>query len=569
MQKKYLEDEIISVAKRFIASKCYSISLPVSADLINKLKRDGFIVNNEKIDNYWFLTPEFYKINKKIIDSYNFSWVEIELLKLCSPLSVMFFDGELAHLFLNNPNYIFSWNGYRGYVCSKDDSRTDLYIKDLCLCHDVVDNKIVLGIFIMDLLDSSFISQITVEPYFLSGESDRYEYHEYNYKNLILGEWLEPEETDIYNVILEGIKIVNYVYNVKYSRRLFKNEYEIEDLQFYMPLFFPTKINRFNFMLELLKIILDNLNLKTLKYIIKKNYNNMKNKNEFSLDDLKDSEFREFKAFKLYYGQKEEFNDINLTKLDEIRNLRTEPAHKIYLNDLNYEYCEEQDEMLINIYILLNAILIVEDSENNYISEYKNGVFKCFYGKQGSISAKNGFNKTSYRYYRGYERLINDKFSVRDAEVMIAGNEIVEIKSKLTKCLEKNTKADKDFVNKVVNEILNNKICLPNERELKSFFYGQAMQSYISGETKNYKKLGVKLYNEFILKKYKYIFVFADSSEMYWNLPKTIEMLEKDKTELFGCGLILSYLTNFFSQDDSNIFYTKDDNLLFINNIWD
>ncbi len=110
MQKKYLEDEIISVAKRFIASKCYSISLPVSADLINKLKRDGFIVNNEKIDNYWFLTPEFYKINKKIIDSYNFSWVEIELLKLCSPLSVMFFDGELAHLFLNNPNYIFSWN---------------------------------------------------------------------------------------------------------------------------------------------------------------------------------------------------------------------------------------------------------------------------------------------------------------------------------------------------------------------------------------------------------------------------------------------------------------------------
>lgn len=69
-----------------------------------------------------------------------------------------------------------------------------------------------------------------------------------------------------------------------------------------MPLFFSTKINRFNFMMELAKIFLDNINGKSLKKLIKKNYENMSNKNDFVLEDLEKEEFREYKTFKTFFG---------------------------------------------------------------------------------------------------------------------------------------------------------------------------------------------------------------------------------------------------------------------------
>lgn len=69
----------------------------------------------------------------------------------------------------------------------------------------------------------------------------------------------------------------------------------------------------------------------------------MDNKNDFSLDDLKNESFREYKAFKTYFGRYKLFSNLSFEKLNEIRSLRTEPAHKIYVKDLNYSYCVEQD----------------------------------------------------------------------------------------------------------------------------------------------------------------------------------------------------------------------------------
>ena len=53
---------------------------------------------------------------------------------------------------------------------------------------------------------------------------------------------------------------------------MFNNEYDVSELQFYMPLFYPTKVNRFNFMMELAKIFLDNINGKVLKKKIREEY---------------------------------------------------------------------------------------------------------------------------------------------------------------------------------------------------------------------------------------------------------------------------------------------------------
>jgi hypothetical protein len=433
----------------------------------------------------------------------------------------------------------------------------------------LLENKIIIGIFLVDLIDLSYKSQMIFEPFMLEEIDDRYEFHQYNVKNLILGEWLDEDEEDIYTVLLEGIRIVNYIFEKKHGFKLYKNEYNCGDLQFYMPLFYPTKINRFNFCMEIYKIFLDNINKSSLKKKILRDYDKMSNKDEIDLEKLNNGGYGVFSFYKLYFGQYKQFHEISYDKLDEILELRKEPAHKIYINDLNYEYCKEQDEILINLYRIINNIIKVEDPDYKYLKEYKDGAYVSFYGERGAILQKNGFNGKPYKYYDGYLRLNNDKFQVRDGEILIAYNNRKEIEEVLENHLKKNSKLKNEDIKYIINILLESDICKPTSRELRSFFYGNAYLKQFYGECKNYKKTGKEMYNEFLKKEYKYYLIFADSSELCWNLEKTIEIIKKDKDVLFGSGLLLYLLTNNFSEDNSNIFIKQVDNMLFSNNVWD
>lgn len=565
--KKLNNEEVLSVCEVFIKGRGYACRLSIEERIKEYLIKNKYIYS--RIGSDYFLSSKFYKDYKKVIDNFNFNKFEKELIKEYFALKIIYFDEEIMHLFLNNPKFHFVWRGYRGYVCSTEDSMLDVHIKDLCLCHDLEENKIIIGALLVDLIECSEQSQQILQPYMLE-EDDKYEFHEYNYKNLFEGKWLDTNELDIYSVILIGIKIVNYIFTKKYGFKLYKNEYNVENLQFFMPLFYPTKINRFNFMMELAKIFLDNINGKGLKKLIQKQYEDMHNKNEFSLEDLKKEEFREFKTFKTYFSKYSEFNSLSFEKLDEIRRLRTEPAHKIYINDLNYMYSKEQDETLLNMYRIIYNIIKVEDPDYQILNVYEGGEYKCFYGSKGAIDTNNGFNAKRYEYYNGYVRLTNEKFKVKDSEILIAGNDIEIIRKILLDHIKLNFKnIKKRDINMLLETIFNKDIAKANEREIKSFFYGQAYIKMIYGECKNYKKEGKKLYKQFLKSNYKYIFVIADSTELYWNISKTLEMVKKNNDTLFGSGILMYLLSNKFAEDKSNIFNNNSKDLLIINNVWD
>lgn len=278
---------------------------------------------------------------------------------------------------------------------------------------------------------------------------------------------------------------------------MFNNEYDVSELQFYMSLFYPIIVNRFNFMMELTKIFLDNINGKNLKKKIREEYETMKNNNEFTLEDLKKEGFRGLRLFETYFGQYDLFNMMSYEKLDQIRKLRTEPAHIIYQNDLDYSYVIEQDGLLKDLYRVLNNIIKVEDPNHEFLIKYKDGIYNCFYGENGSIFEANGFNNNKYHYYDVYLRLINDKFNVRDAEVLIAGNSIDSIKKALIKRLHNNCNISAINCKRIVEIIFNEERCIPNEKELDSFFYGQAYINKFFGERGNYKIKGKKMYEGF------------------------------------------------------------------------
>ena len=545
----------------------YACRLPLNDNIKNYLLRYKYIYTNEGLDDYYFLNGNFYNNYKSVIENLGFNKIEKELIKNYNALDIIYFDEELMHLFLNNPKFHFVWDGYGGYVCSTDDSKLNIYIKDLCLCHDLEENKIVLGAFLIDVLNCSEQSKLILEPFILEDEKRKYDFHYYNYKNLILGQWLEVEELDIYTVLLEGIKIINYIFFNKYKLNLYKTEYELRDLQFFMPLFFPTKINWYNFMLELSKIFIDNINSGDLKDLIRSNYDKMRNKDSFSLEDLKGS--REFTIFKIYFGQYSLFHENSFKKLDEIRKKRTEPAHKIFVNDLNYLYTQEQDQILKNLYRVIYNIIKVEDTDYKYLKEYKNGEYECFFGEKGSISEDNGFNSKGFHYYNGYIRLINDKYKVKDSEILIAGNDINIIQKELTEHIKKNFKLSDSNIKIIVDAMLSLEICIPNNAELESFFYGQAYIQQFYGKCRNYKNKGKKEYKEFIKNDYKYIFLLADSTDLYYSLEKTINLIKKNPMKIFGSGIIMYLLSNNFSQDENNLFLKSKTDIKLLKNIWD
>ena len=421
----------------------------------------------------------------------------------------------------------------------------------------------------VDLIDLSEQSQLILQPFMLENDGKRYEMHSYNLKNLLIGKFLDIEEECIYDVLLEGIRIVNYIFESKYNFKLFKNEYDASELQFYMPLFYPTKVNRFNFMMELAKIFLDNINGKELKKKIKVEYETMKNKKDFTLDDLNKEEFRGLRLFKTYFGQYDLFNIKTYEKLDQIREMRTEPAHKIYQNDLDYSYAVEQDGLLKDLYRVLYNIIKVEDPNHDFVIKYRDGIYNCFYGEDGGILEANGFNNKKYNYYNGYLRLINDKFNVRDAEILIASNDVDSTKKKLIKRHHGNCKISIMNCKKIVDILFNEEKFIDTEKELESFFFGQAFIDKLFGERGNYKTKGNKKYKEFKKRNYKYCYLFADSTDLYCDYDKIIRILTDNPSMLFGCGLLLTGLSNNFAKDNSNIFIDDSCDFYIKNNTWD
>ena len=59
----------------------------------------------------------------------------------------------------------------------------------------------------------------------------------------------------------------------------------------------------------------------------------------------------------------------------------------------------------------------------------------------------------------------------------------------------------------------------------------------------------MKLKKEFDLLNYKYKFVFADSTDIYYDYKEMFEAINKNPTFIFGSGLIMDLLTNSFADN--------------------
>lgn len=77
------------------------------------------------------------------------------------------------------------------------------------------------------------------------------------------------------------------------------------------------------------------------------------------------------------------------------------------------------------------------------------------------------------------------------------------------------------------------------------------------------------MYDDFKKKKYKYCYLFADSTDLYYTYDEIIKIIDNEPLKLFGCGLLMIGLSNNFSSDNSNIFLNNFSDFYVKNNTWD
>ena len=493
--------QMMGILKRIEKNNYYSITYIESYRILVEM---GYLNVHER--NLIQVTDKFINRYHEKLIAVGYTTYQI-LAFSKSPLHPVYFKNEMLAQYLNNPHYHFQWNHYRGSIISKESGVDNAYLKNICLAYDLHSREPIIHMFVGDVLKLDVAHQNYIRRF----EIEDHKHLELNKEvvnNLIYGQFSKYEDTDIYNIIIVGMKIINRLFNKKHSRCLFKEVKESKEYEHFHPIFISSKINYYLFVLELYKMIYDNINVKTLKMIIIE-------KNPMIKDEVNDKE--KWSLWKILEVSLGKDNFQYLKKLSEIRN---EPAHDFYNNDINKQYWIEQDELLIETYKFINSI-IIELNPSTPPEELSN--YAKIFGPNGSISYGNGFNQTPYRFYDGQIRLVCERYQERDAEYLVAFKSLDNFLEKFVRYIKrKRPDLEERSIRFVTSKMFLEESHKPDKRMVESFFKGYFYNKWFYEPDKykadEYIELGKKATIKF-LRKYSLenTFVFADSTDPYFS----------------------------------------------------
>ncbi|MDY0294614.1 MAG: hypothetical protein RBQ71_02290 [Acholeplasmataceae bacterium] len=503
-------------------------------------------------DGFIRLTEKFISDYEADLTGRGFTFYQIQSLNKHF-LYPIYFNNELLAQYINNPNYFFRWNHYRGTIVSHDDGVDIAYLKNICLAHNLKEKKPVIAMFLGDVVKLDKNHQSYIERFEII-EKHHLEMHEEVIKNLIHGERSSYDSTDIYNLIVIGRRIINDLYQNKYSYIFFNTVMETTEYEYFHPIFISTKLNYYLFVLEVYKILYDNINKSNLKKILKQR------------DGLSTEDITRLSMFDLVSRVVGFDSTIYLKKINDTRNI---PAHEIFTNELDANYWEKQDDILIDTYRFINSIIAsLNDPLPEPYKEYQN-----VFGREGRVLTGNGFNQPPYSYYDGQIRLICEAFQERDAEFLIAFKSLESIKSKLSEYISLKRPDLKSESIKHAVEMIFSIDYKPTKKMVFSFFKGyEYIKQFYSGHTESryeYIHKGDILAKDF-LSRYpiENIFVVADSTDPYYS--DFDQCLSEDN--LIGKGYITE-LFHFFKEEyqyDNVVTKPNDDlDIQIVSNIWD
>src|SRR5690554_484667 len=209
------------------------------------------------------VTDKFIKKYHEKLVSLGYTKYQIQAFSE-SPLHPVYFKNEMMAQYLNNPNYHFRWNHYRGNIVGIESGIDKSYLKNICLAYDLLRREPIIMMFLGDVLNLDIDHQNYIKRFQIT-DINHLEPNKEVVNNLIYGNFSKYEDSDIYNLLIEGMKIVNNIFRKVYNLTLFREVKESKEYEHFHPIFISSKTNYYLFVLELYKMVYDNINIKTLK----------------------------------------------------------------------------------------------------------------------------------------------------------------------------------------------------------------------------------------------------------------------------------------------------------------
>lgn len=413
-----LNGDLKKIISEFMSTGGYSLEIEKVRDysILEELLNNGSLktrsVPGFAIDTKTFEMVESEQILVDITDKFfdNYAdeielictWDEKLFLRNLSPLAPVFLNPRLFQMIKSDPKYYCKWNGCRGELCSNDEKSTiDPYVHHLCLAYDLKDDVPILMMFLDDLLKMNESDKGLIRPFILEGEMGRYQLCVQNRKNLIEGDWYSAEETPIYDVVLQGIVILNELTKVKFGVNLFKT---IEtEYQHYRSILYPTKENYMLFIADLAVMLVENIDKDSIVEYI------WTNKDRFSdgivADKIKQNlpqifdkktELKKVGSISLLELLFEEYPTITaiIKPMKLLWDERSKIDHTVREDEYNLSYYELQDDWMISIYRMLSELIHSLDPDRVVCASLDSfQYYNSQYGINGAVGVECGFNR--------------------------------------------------------------------------------------------------------------------------------------------------------------------------------
>ncbi|AEE92443.1 AAA family ATPase containing protein [Tepidanaerobacter acetatoxydans Re1] len=274
-------------------------------------------------------------------------------------LKILFFDIEILEPYFQDPRYKIFWYEYGGSIEISEEfyyeNLENEYINDFGLGYhkEKPYEERVVGVFLGDLACLSLKAQLKWKLTYIECQHD-YIINEGFYRNQILGEWID--EVSIYDAILDEMIVINKMCENMgipcFFNKLYK-PHTFEKPEDYRIIFLPTLKNYYSFILTLEKMIVDNINYKTFITATE----------HIRPVERKDEEGNIRKPLQMmpeWFNQNsksiENVDELIITPLKSIRQIRQVPAHKIYSNHYDKSLFKKQNDIILKTYKAIRNI---------------------------------------------------------------------------------------------------------------------------------------------------------------------------------------------------------------------
>jgi hypothetical protein len=268
------------------------------------------------------------------------------------------FDLGVLDRYYNDPRYLFHFGDHGGRLSILTEGaageileRDQVFLQTFGIGYDESDTRVAV-VFLRYLSSLSPEHQQYWKSFIRTG---KIKLHREYYRGAYLGEW--PEYGSYFGAILTEIKLINELTTAIYAKALFRTVFGEDRPAELTPFLRPTLKNFNTFILEIDKLLSENINQDFFKDRIQLELETERPDGKIVVTQKGTlALLEEWLRTDITWDDEDEAIAVIVAPLKKLRRLRQRPAHKFETNKFSREYDDQQHEIVREVYVALRHL---------------------------------------------------------------------------------------------------------------------------------------------------------------------------------------------------------------------